>query len=171
MTGLKHKKTIRLMCKVDILLSKMYAAFAGNFPAYANYWMSLSDKKMKHADLMRKLDQDEIEGIIAFNKEWADENTLTIVFDNIKSIISMVENNKINARTAMAYTVNFEDSPIINNLSRRFVLQRQEYRDIPAKLDNKTMFHFQRSRQMMTWFANNFRPGNIKASETARLAG
>ena len=49
-----REKVLWLMYNVHFLLARMYTMFADNFSEYADYWISLSRRETRQAELMEK---------------------------------------------------------------------------------------------------------------------
>ena len=109
------KPLIGLMCRVALCLSRMYRVFGNNFPVYASYWTNLEEIQTQHVDMMEKIEKNEITGEVFINNEWINESILKTMIENIERITAMAENNKMNPMIAMAYTMFFEESALLND--------------------------------------------------------
>jgi rubrerythrin len=144
-----QKKIIELLYKQEILLSKFYKTLSVKFPEYGDFWKGLAKEELKHAEWIKKLYQAEKKDLVAFSEGKVKTYTLNSFIENLEKTIRRAENDELNLKTAIAYTLDFERSLIEKNTFSRFEIVEESIKGIMTKLESETKRHVKKAQDIM----------------------
>lgn len=144
-----QKKIIELYLKQELQLARLYNIFAAKFPTHADFWTSLTKEELKHAEWLKKLYLAEKKELVAFSEGKVKTYTLKAIDEHIEKIIQRAENDAIDLKSAMAYTLDFERSLIEKEVFSHFKAIDQKVHGVMSKLEEQTKDHIGRAEEMM----------------------
>jgi len=62
-------KVIEMLARNEEAASQLYKAYAEKFPDYKDFWLSLAEEEIEHADWIHKLHSQIEEGSVYFNDD------------------------------------------------------------------------------------------------------
>ncbi|MCK5509784.1 MAG: hypothetical protein KAI50_14820 [Desulfobacterales bacterium] len=147
-----QKKIIELMCKQELLLAKLYAIFADQFPEHKDFWQELAKDELQHAEWIKKLYHAEEKALVAFSEGRVNPYAMNTYIENLEKTIRLAENKEINLKMAIASTLDFERSLIEKNVFSHFEIIDKKLSGIMTKLESETRRHLKKAEDMMARF-------------------
>ncbi len=144
-----QKKIIELMVKLELLLAKLYKTFAVKFPVYKDFWQGLAKEERMHAGWVKKLYQAEKKDMVAFSEGKVKTYTLNTFIENLEKVIQQAENEEMELKKAIAYTLDFEMALIEKNVFTHFEIVEENMKGIMTKLANETRKHIKKAQDLM----------------------
>ena len=138
------------MIKQEVLLARLYTAFAGHFPEHAEVWYDLVKDEKQHANWLNQLYDAGEKGIILFDEGKTKTYTMNIYITNLESIIDRAENQELTLPQAITCTLDFERSLIEKNVFTHFDSVSDKARSILKQLINETEKHIKKIQTLRT---------------------
>lgn len=146
--GLKpfQEEILNRLIHQEILLSRLYALFSGQFPQYSELWGKLSQEEERHAKLLKKLLAATQKGMICFDEGKTKINALTAFITRLEGILEKAARGEFDLSSAFAYAVDYESSLIEKNVFSRFDPLNDKAKLALMTLQSETINHVERIR-------------------------
>jgi rubrerythrin len=128
----------------ELLIARLYMAFAEHFPDHRIFWNEMAEDEKKHASMVRTLEQEIREGSLHFNKDRFDTTSIKMLHDYVKVWLSKAKKEIISLDSAFESALAVEHDLIEMRVFEIFDSDSPELRIILEALTSATKEHRRR---------------------------
>ncbi len=137
-------ETIELLAENEMVISRIYKVFSERFPEYHDFWETMAEEEIQHADLIRSVVPEVKEGAVRFRAQRLDETSVGMFRDYLKFSLACAREQDIPLKDAFETALAIEHDLIERSFFDLFEADTGELRLVFEGLASSTREHHRR---------------------------
>jgi rubrerythrin len=137
-------EAIELLAENEMVISRIYRVFSERFPEYHDFWDTMAEEEIQHADMLRSLVPDVKEGTVRFKAQRLDETSVGMFRDYLKVSLAGAREQDIPLKNAFETALAIEHDLIERSFLDLFEADTAELTLVFEGLASSTREHHRR---------------------------
>jgi rubrerythrin len=137
-------ETIELLAENEMVISRIYKLFSERFPEYHDFWETMAEEEIQHADLIRSVVPEVKEGAVRFKAQRLDETSVGMFRDYLKFSLARVREQDIPLKDAFETALAIEHDLLERSFFDLFEADTRELMLVFEGLASSTREHHRR---------------------------
>jgi len=140
---------IEALAENEMLISRLYRAYAQGFPDDRDFWNTMADEETQHADMIRSLGLEVKESTVEFKSQGFDKTSVDMFRDYLKFSLARAQEEDILPKDAFETALAIEHDLIERNFFGLFEAKTAELSIVLEGLVSSTRAHHRRLVQTL----------------------
>jgi len=137
-------EAIELLAENEMVISRIYKVFSERFPEYHDFWETMAEEEIQHADLIRSVVPEVKEGAVRFKAQGLDETSVGMFRDYLKFSLARAREQDIPLEDAFETALAIEHDLIERSFFDLFEADTRELMLVFEGLASSTREHHRR---------------------------
>ena len=137
-------EAIELLAENEMVISRIYKVFSERFPEYHDFWETMAEEEIQHADLIRSVVPEVKEGAVRFKAQRLDETSVGMFRDYLKFSLARAREQDIPLEDAFETALAIEHDLIERSFFDLFEADTRELMLVFEGLASSTREHHRR---------------------------
>lgn len=142
-----HERQLELIARLEdneLLIARLYSAYAEHFEEYRAFWSELAEEEKKHASMLRTLLHQAQEGSLQVREDRFDETSIKMQCDYVKVLLSKAKSGILSLEDALGQALAVEHDLTERHFFRVFEGDSPDLALILEALESSTKEHRKR---------------------------
>jgi len=137
-------ETIELLAENEMVISRIYKVFSERFPEYHDFWETMAEEEIQHADMIRSVVPEVKEGAVRFKAQGLDETSVGMFRDYLKFSLARAREQDIPLEDAFETALAIEHDLLERSFFDLFEADTRELMLVFEGLASSTREHHRR---------------------------
>ena len=137
-------EAIELLAENEMVISRIYRVFSERFPQHHDFWETMAEEEIQHADMIRSVVPEVKEGTVRFKAQSLDETSVGMFRDYLKFSLARAREQDIPLKDAFETALAIEHDLIERSFFDLFEADTAELMLVFEGLASSTREHHRR---------------------------